>query len=129
MNTAGIVRPVPSFNTPGGIADIILSHHERYDGSGYPHGLCAEAIPVGARVVAAADTLSVLLRNRYYRQGCSFDAAFTEIIRCSGTQFDPVVVRMLGKKRQAVHEMLFSTEYACNSDFCEQIPALLHLHP
>jgi HD-GYP domain-containing protein (c-di-GMP phosphodiesterase class II) len=92
---ARIVRPVEAFNGIGGIADMILSHHERYDGGGYPLGLTGEAIPVGARIIAVADTLSALLQDRPYRRGTSLEAAVGEIIRCSGTQFDPAVVTAL----------------------------------
>lgn len=120
---AEIVRPVPSFNTPGGVADIILGHHEQYDGSGYPQCLRGEAIAVGARIVAVADTLSALLRDRPYRQGCTFDEALTEISRCSGTQFDPAVVRVLEINRREVREMLLTTDTTTNMQFSECIPA------
>lgn len=107
---AEIVRPVPEFNIAGGIADIILDHHERFNGGGYPRGLVGEAIPLGARIVAVADTLSALLRDRPYRQGCSFDEALAEIRRCSGTQFDPAVACTLEMRRKEVREMLFDPE-------------------
>ncbi len=103
---AEIVRPVPALTGPGGVADIILRHHERFDGKGYPDGLGDGQIPRGARIVAVADTLSALLRNRSYRAGCSFDLACAEIRRCSGTQFDPVVVRVLEKNRERVARSL-----------------------
>ena len=126
---AEIVRPVPSFNIAGGVANIILGHHEHYDGSGYPQGLQGEAIPLGARIVAVADTLSALLRDRPYRRGCTFDKAFTEIKRCSGTQFDPAVVRILEKSRQEVREMLVSPDSACNLRFLERDPEMLQIQP
>jgi HD-GYP domain-containing protein (c-di-GMP phosphodiesterase class II) len=115
---AEIVRPVPSFNTPGGVADIILGHHEFHNGSGYPHGLAGEAISLGARIVAVADTLSALVRDRPYRRGCSFEAARAEISRCSGTQFDPAVVEILEINRLEVRDMLITTnpaETACDT--------------
>lgn len=99
---AEIVRPVPALNLPGGVADIILHHHERFDGRGYPRGLTAGDIPRGARIVAVADTLSALLRNRSYRSGCSFGEACAEISRCSGSQFDPLVVGALERNRAKV---------------------------
>lgn len=117
---AGIVRSVPPFNTSGGVADIILSHHEQYDGSGYPQRLSAEAIPVGARIVAVADTLSALVRDRYYRRGCTFDEAFTEISRCAGTQFDPAVVRTLEINRHEVCELLLAPQTTYDVHFSEQ---------
>lgn len=96
---AKILSPVKAFNGEGGITDIILCHHERYDGGGYPQGLKGDAIPRGARIIAVADTLSALLQNRPYRKGTGFDAAIAEIVRCSGSQFDPLVVAALGKVR------------------------------
>ncbi len=112
---AEIVRPVPAFNAPGGVADIILSHHERYDGNGYPGRLRKEAIPLGARIVAVADTLSALLRDRPYRDGCSFDEALAEIVRCAGTQFDPVVVRKLIAIRDRARDALQASGIALDS--------------
>lgn len=107
---AAIVRPVPVFNDAGGVADIILSHHERYDGSGYPQGLRGKEIPFGARIVAVADTLSALLRDRPYRKGCSFEKALAEIRLCASTQFDPDVVHVLEDKQHEVREMLLAAE-------------------
>jgi HD-GYP domain-containing protein (c-di-GMP phosphodiesterase class II) len=89
---ARIIEPVLSFSDPSGVADIILHHHERYDGGGYPHGLSGSEIPLGARIIAIADTLSAMLQNRHYRAGTSFEMAVAEIIRCSGSQFDPYFV-------------------------------------
>lgn len=126
---AEIVRPVPTFNAPGGVADIILGHHEHYDGRGYPRGLQAEDIVAGARIVAVADTLSALLRDRPYRRGCSFEEAIAEIRRCSGSQFDPAVVDALERKREEVREMLLVPDSLCNARFSERISALLHLQP
>jgi HD-GYP domain-containing protein (c-di-GMP phosphodiesterase class II) len=115
---AEIVRPVPALNGPGGVADIILCHHERFDGKGYPAGLEGDGIPHGARIVAVADTLSALLRNRSYRVGCSFDLACAEIRRCSGSQFDPVVVKVLEKNRQEVARCLAEGDdfFRCDDD-------------
>jgi len=118
---AEIVRPVPAFNVAGGIADIILAHHERFSGGGYPFGIKGEAISLGARIVAVADTLSALLRDRPYHRGCSFNEAVAEIQRCSGTQFDPVVVCTLEKKRDEVREMLLAPEVAFSLRFPARI--------
>jgi HD-GYP domain-containing protein (c-di-GMP phosphodiesterase class II) len=73
-------------------AEIVLAHHERYDGAGYPQGLSGEKIPLGARIFAVADTLDAMTSDRPYRRALSFDAAREEIIRESGKQFDPGVV-------------------------------------
>ena len=73
-------------------AEIVYSHQEHYDGSGYPRGLKGEEIPLGARIFAVADTLDAITSDRPYRKATSFAAARLEIKRCAGTQFDPKVV-------------------------------------
>jgi putative nucleotidyltransferase with HDIG domain len=75
-------------------AEIVYTHQEHYDGSGYPSGLKGSSIPVGARIFAVADTLDAITSDRPYRVARSFDAARAEIIRCSGSQFDPSVVEV-----------------------------------
>ncbi len=75
-------------------AEIVFTHQEHYDGSGYPRGLCGTVIPVGARIFAVADTLDAITSDRPYRVARTFDAAREEILRCSGTQFDPAVVEV-----------------------------------
>lgn len=74
---------------------IILHHHEQYDGSGYPDGLAGNQIPIGARVLAAADALDAMLSRRAYRPALSMQEARSELKRHSGTQFDPTVVDVL----------------------------------
>ncbi len=73
-------------------AKIVLAHHERWDGGGYPRRLKEENIPLGARVFALCDTYDAIISDRPYRRGQSPDAALAEILRCAGTQFDPTVV-------------------------------------
>jgi len=75
-------------------AEIVLAHQERYDGTGYPQGLMGEEIPLGARIFAIADTLDAMTSDRPYRQALPFKAARDEIVRESGKQFDPDVVRV-----------------------------------
>jgi putative nucleotidyltransferase with HDIG domain len=75
-------------------AEIVYSHQEHYDGSGYPRRLKGEQIPLGARIFAVADTLDALTSDRPYRKATTFSAARQEIKRCSGTQFDPKVVEV-----------------------------------
>lgn len=75
-------------------AQIVYSHQERFDGNGYPRGLKSEEIVLGARIFSVADTLDAITSDRPYRKANSFEAARREIIRCSGTQFDPEVVRV-----------------------------------
>ena len=74
-------------------AELIWTHHERYDGSGYLRGLKAEQIPIGARIFAVADTLDAITSDRPYRAAQSTRAALEEIARFAGTQFDPDVVK------------------------------------
>lgn len=73
------------------ILKTVRHHHERYDGSGYPDGLRGEQIPLGARILAVADTFDAMTSGRPYRQAMSADAACAEIKRCAGTQFDSEV--------------------------------------
>jgi putative nucleotidyltransferase with HDIG domain len=78
-------------------AEIVFSHQEHYDGSGYPSGLAGNEIPVGSRIFAVADTLDAITSDRPYRKARSFDAAREEILSYSGTQFDPGVVEVFLK--------------------------------
>jgi HD-GYP domain-containing protein (c-di-GMP phosphodiesterase class II) len=71
---------------------LVLHQHERMDGSGYPLGLKGEEIPLGSRIIAVGDAYDALTTNRPYRTALSEAAALDELIRCSGTQFDPEVV-------------------------------------
>jgi putative nucleotidyltransferase with HDIG domain len=75
-------------------SEIVLAHQERYDGAGYPQGLLGEEIPLGARIFAIADTLDAMTSDRPYRQALPFKTARDEVIRESGKQFDPDVVRV-----------------------------------
>jgi response regulator RpfG family c-di-GMP phosphodiesterase len=72
---------------------IVYHHHERWDGSGYPLGLRGEAIPLGARIFAVVDAFDAMTFDRPYSKAISFEAAKAEIQRCSGTHFDPAVVK------------------------------------
>ncbi len=74
-------------------AEIVYAHQERFDGTGYPRGLKGNHIPLGARMFAIADTLDAMMSDRPYRAAQPFSAAREEIIRWSGRQFDPDVVR------------------------------------
>ena len=76
---------------------IILHHHERYDGSGYPHGLAKDDIPIGARIMSVADTFDAMTSSRAYRNARTLEEAYAELKRCSGTQFDGEVVDLFLK--------------------------------
>src|SRR5207249_1792336 len=75
-----------------GAVPIVYCHHERWDGNGYPSGLRAEEIPLGARIFAAVDAFDAMTFDRPYSKAISFEAAKAEIVRCSGSHFDPAVV-------------------------------------
>ena len=89
-----MLRKIPFL---AGAADIVFSHQEHFDGSGYPNGKRGREIPVGARIFAVADTLDAITSDRPYRKARSFDVAREEILRCSGSQFDPTVVEVFLK--------------------------------
>ncbi|MDX6506969.1 MAG: hypothetical protein QOG06_1613 [Gaiellaceae bacterium] len=77
------------------VADWVLHHHERWDGSGYPDGLPGERIPLGARIIFVADAYDAMTSERVYRSRVAPDHAVEELKRCAGTQFDPGIVDAL----------------------------------
>ncbi len=77
-----------------GAAEIVLTHQEHYDGTGYPQGLAGSEIPIGARIFAVADTLDAMTSDRPYRRALGLSEARKEIVRHSGSQFDPEIVRI-----------------------------------
>jgi putative nucleotidyltransferase with HDIG domain len=79
------------------IATLILYHHERWDGQGYPHGLCGSEIPLGARIIAVADVFEALTSERPYRTRLSHSEALATIAAGSGSHFDPDVVAVFGR--------------------------------
>jgi putative nucleotidyltransferase with HDIG domain len=84
------------------VLDVVRSHHERWDGTGYPDGLKGDAIPIGARVVAAADAFVAMRESRVYRRALSLEDALGELRDGAGRQFDPAcadAVRLLGARR------------------------------
>lgn len=76
------------------ISDYVLAHHERWDGTGYPRGLKGKEIPLAARIITIADAYEAMTARRTYRETINKDAAFSELRRCAGTQFDPDIVRV-----------------------------------
>ena len=88
------------------ILSIVRSHHERWNGSGYPDGLEGEEIPLLARIVAVADTFDAMVSDRPYRAGLSTDKAFTELEVKSGIDFDPCCVQAFLNRRAEVEEMV-----------------------
>ena len=80
---------------PYPVVPIVRSHHEKWDGSGYPYGLRGEEIPIGARILAAVDCLDALASDRQYRRALPLDEAMARVASEAGTAFDPNVVRAL----------------------------------
>lgn len=80
------------------VANIVLFHHESYDGEGYPNRLKGEAIPLGSRIIAVADTFDVLTNQRPYSMPLDKEAALIEIRKCSGIQLDPEIVEIFIKE-------------------------------
>ena len=86
---AKLVRRIEGY---GPVADIIISHHERVDGKGYPHGIAGDEIPLGSRIISVADTYDVMTSRDSYRRPVSSEAAIVELRRVAGSQLDPEVV-------------------------------------
>ncbi len=103
-----IVRKIPFL---ADAAEIVYSHQEFFDGSGYPRGLKGEQIPLGARIFAIADTLDAITSDRPYRKAQTLQAAKEEIARWSGRQFDPELVKVFLAMRDSVWEELRRTSY------------------
>jgi HD-GYP domain-containing protein (c-di-GMP phosphodiesterase class II) len=72
--------------------DLILHHHERYDGQGYPDGLKGDEIPLGARIIAVADAADAMMSDRPYRKALGLSDVMRELERNRGKQFDPAIV-------------------------------------
>src|SRR4051794_31075711 len=86
------------------VAPLVRASHERWDGGGYPDGIAGEDIPLAARIVAACDAYDAMTTDRCYRRGMRAADARAELRRCSGTQFDPiVVVTLLAELREPHH--------------------------
>jgi putative nucleotidyltransferase with HDIG domain len=113
-----MVRKIPFLRDA---AEIVFSHQERFDGSGYPRGLKGGEIPLGARIFAIADTLDAMTSDRPYRKGTSFANARAEIQRCSGTQFDPAIVEVFlsisGDRWKQARTRTHQTDFATTPAF------------
>ena len=102
-----ILQPIVEDST---VLAIVRNHHERWDGQGYPDRLVGEGIPLGARILALADTFDAITSERPYRTGKSVDFAVNEIERCAGSQFDPAVVDAFKKARAVITEAVKLSE-------------------
>ncbi|OGO44076.1 MAG: hypothetical protein A2137_04300 [Chloroflexi bacterium RBG_16_58_8] len=87
---ANIIKSVPFLEKAGA---LVLCHHERFDGQGYPNSIRGEEIPIGARIIAVADAFDTMTTDRAYRQALPVDYAVKELNNCSGSQFCPMAVK------------------------------------
>ena len=97
--------------------DIALGHHERLDGSGYPQGLCGDAIPECARIVAVADVFDALVSDRVYRRALDRDAARRSIVEQGQHTFDGRIVAALCRNQERIDALYATSPPACDGDF------------
>ena len=95
---------------PHPVTPIVRSHHERWDGTGYPDGLRGQSIPIGARILAAVDSLDALASHRQYRRALPLDEAMSKVASDSGKAFDPQVVEVLQRRYIELESMATSKE-------------------
>jgi putative nucleotidyltransferase with HDIG domain len=93
VKSADLVGIISSFR--GTVQDAVRSHHERWDGGGYPDGLAGEDIPLGARIIMISDTTDAMTTDRPYRKRLTIEAVVTELQKYRGTQFDPRLVDLV----------------------------------
>ena len=90
------------------IVRIVLHHHERYDGKGYPDNLAGEDIPLGARIVAIADSIDAMTSRRVYRDALSLDFCREEIVKNLGVMYDPAIGRVTLNHWEEIVEILLA---------------------
>ncbi|HEY2843123.1 MAG TPA: HD-GYP domain-containing protein, partial [Bryobacteraceae bacterium] len=111
LNGAGMLARM---NFPDPVLQIVATHHEKWDGTGYPRGISAEQIPIGARILSAVDCLDALASDRPYRAALPIDMAMARVSKEDGRSFDPLVVSVLQRRyveleRQAWGEVMNQT--------------------
>lgn len=99
-----------AFDMPDGILDAVLSHHERWDGKGYPNGLAGAAIPLGARLLSVADVFDVITTPRPYKTAMSVAEARARLLESAGTAFDPEVVAAFTRLLDARPDFLLAAQ-------------------
>lgn len=90
IRSAELVGTISAFR--GSITEAVRHHHENFDGTGYPSGLAARAIPIGARIIMIADTVDAMTTDRPYRKALTYDRVVAELTKYAGSQFDPSLV-------------------------------------
>jgi HD-GYP domain-containing protein (c-di-GMP phosphodiesterase class II) len=105
---------ISSLDAPGEVHDIVLHHHEHYDGSGYPRGLAGEDIPLGARLLMLADSLTAMLQGRPYRRAVTLEQALAEMQQRAGSQFCPRSLTNFLDEAQRHAERIGEVQHARN---------------
>ena len=95
---------------PYPVVPIVRSHHEKWDGTGYPHGVRGEAIPIGARILSVVDCFDALTSERPYRRAMSADDAMKHVVSESGTSFDPRVVQAIERRYRELEQVVSRSE-------------------
>jgi HD-GYP domain-containing protein (c-di-GMP phosphodiesterase class II) len=108
IKSAELVGVISGFK--GVVLDSVRSHHERWDGNGYPDGLKGDQVPLGARIIAVADTVDAMRTDRPYRPAATYEEAIRELERCRGAQFDPTIIDV------ALGSMLVRSMFAAPQD-------------
>lgn len=103
------------------VIPYILYHHERYSGGGYPLGLSGTAIPLGARIIAVVDAFNAMVTNRPYMQARSIEKATDELNKCSGAQFDPMIVKVFIEVLRDEHNHLKDDRLLLDSEVPEKV--------
>jgi response regulator RpfG family c-di-GMP phosphodiesterase len=103
-----LLRPISKWGT---LSPVIHTHHERWDGKGYPRGLAGDAIPLGGRIVAVAEAFEAMTRSLPHRKALTVEEALAEVERCAGSQFDPEVARVFVEEYRRHRDQL-STAHA-----------------
>ena len=88
------------------ISKIVLYHHERWDGKGYPKGLSGVSIPIGSRIIAVCDSIDAMTSDRPYRKAMDFEECINEVIINTGLMFDPVIVQYIVDNMNSVRKFL-----------------------
>ena len=96
------------------VREMVVHHHEFFDGSGYPKGLTGEQIPLGARIIAIADAYDTITSERTYKKARTAEEALQEIERCGNAQFDPESVRLFVSRVRELPNPLIVNPTVCS---------------
>jgi HD-GYP domain-containing protein (c-di-GMP phosphodiesterase class II) len=126
VRSAELVGIVSSFK--GTVLESVRSHHERWDGRGYPNGISGESIPIGARIIMVSDTIDAMTTDRPYRKALGVDVVIAELQKHRGTQFDPKLVDLvIGSVTLRRHITLAANAHTIESTRAAESPRPLSL--